>query len=173
MSTDKTNNFSHIRFGFRGEGIFYKLNGKEYELWSTWINGVRIHFDDLRKTDLNESQKTKMFEEIIQFVRDKDNEKLIICYNSDYQDAGLWKKLTAEFSSEIKNVEVTNVEKENAKLYKSMSKDLKTGLTEYRIRGLKIKSIKDLDKHWDKIKFTKNESNAKVSFWHKLKAKLI
>ena len=42
MSTDKTNNFSHIRFGFRGEGIFYKLNGKEYELWSTWADGIRI-----------------------------------------------------------------------------------------------------------------------------------
>ena len=153
MSTYKTNKFSHIKFGFRGEGILYELNGKEYELWSTWIDGIRIHFDDLSKSELNEKQKTKMFTEIIQFVHEKENEKPIICYNSDYQDAELWKRLTTEFSSEIKNVEITNIEKENDTLYKSMSEDLKTGLTEHRIKGLKIKSVKDLDKHWDKIKF--------------------
>lgn len=173
MSTDKTNNFSHIRFGFRGEGIFYKLNGKEYELWSTWVDGTRIHIDDLTKTDLNENQKTKMFAEIIQFVNQKDNEKPIICYNSDYQDAKLWERLSIKFSSEIKNVEISNIQKDNINLYKNMSEDLKTGLAEINIRGLKIKTIKDLDKYWNKIKFTKDdESNEKVAFWDKLKAKL-
>ncbi len=172
MSKDKTSNFSHIKFGFRGEGIIYELNGKDYELWSTWIDGIRIHFDDLRKTDLNETQKTTMFNEIIQFVHEKNSEKPIICYNSDYQDAKLWKRLTAELSLEIKKVEITTIEKENDALYKSMSEDLKTGLTEHRIKGLKIKSVKDLDKYWDKIKFTENDSNVEVSFWDKLKAKL-
>ncbi len=173
MSADKINNFSHIRFGFRGEGIFYKLNGKEYELWSTWVNGIRIYIDGLTKTDLDENQKIKMFSEIIQFVNLKDNEKPIICYNSDYQDAELWKRLSTEFSSEIKDVEISNVEKENIALYKNMSEDLKTGLTEINIRGLKIKTVKDLDKHWNKIKFTKDgESNEKVTFWDKLKTKL-
>ncbi|WP_291115324.1 hypothetical protein [Flavobacterium sp. UBA6135] len=173
MSTDKMNNFSHIRFGFRGEGIFYKLNGKEYELWSTYVNGVRIYFDDLTKTDLDENQKTKMFSEIIKFVNINDNQKPIICYNSDYQDAELWKRLSTDFSSEIKDVEVSNVEKENSALYKNMAEDLKSGLTEINIRGLKIKTIKDLDKHWNKIKFTKDgESNEKVTFWDKLKAKM-
>ena len=105
MPADKTNYFSHIKFGSRGEGIIYKLNGKEYELNSTWIDGIRIQFDDLTKTDLNENQKTKMFAEIVQFVNQKDNEKPIICYNSDYQDAELWNRLSTEFSSEIKNVD--------------------------------------------------------------------
>lgn len=173
MSKEKTNSFSHIKFGLRGEGIFYNLNGKEYELWSTGFNGIRIYLDDLRKTNLNENQKSKMFAEIIRFVNQKENEKPIICYNSDYQDADLWKKLSTEFSSEISGVEISNVEKENIALYKSMSEELKTGLAEINIKGLKLKTVKDLDKHWDKIKFTKDgESNEKVTFWDKLKAKL-
>jgi len=173
MSTDKTKDFSHIKFGFRGEGILYNLNGKEYELYSTWIDGIRIHFDDLTKTDLNENQKTKMFAEIVQFVNQKNNEKPIISYNTDEEDCELWKTLTAEFSSQIKDVEITNNEKANADWYKSMKADLETGLTEINIRGLKIKTVKDLDKHWNKIKFTKNgELNERVTFWDKLKAKL-
>ncbi|WP_407557912.1 hypothetical protein [Winogradskyella sp. 4-2091] len=173
MSSDKTKDFSHIKFGFRGEGIIYKLNGKEYELNSTWINGIRIQFDDLTNTGLNEKQKTKMFAEIIQFVNQKDNEKPIICYNSDYKDAELWKRLSTEFRSEIKDIEISDVEKDNIALYKIMSEDLKTGMAEINIRGLKLKTVKDLDKHWNKIKFTKdNESNEKVTFWDKLKAKL-
>lgn len=173
MSADKTKDFSHIKFGFRGEGIIYKLNGKEYELNSTWINGIRIQFDDLKNTGLNEKQKTKMFVEIIQFVNQKDNEKPIICYNSDYKDAESWKRLSTEFRSEIKDIEISDVEKDNIALYKNMSEDLKTGMAEINIRGLKLKSVKDLDKHWNKIKFTKDgESNEKVTFWDKLKAKL-
>ncbi len=166
-------NFSNIRFGSRREGIFYKLNKKEYELWSTYVNGIRINIDDLTETDLNENQKTKIFTEIIQFIKIKDNEKPIICYNSDGKDAKLWQKLTAIFSSEIKNVEISTVEENNINLYKMMSEDLKTGLAEINIRGLKIKTVKDLDKHWNKIKFVKvGESNETVSFWDKLKAKL-
>ena len=54
-----------------------------------------------------------------------------------------------------------------------MKADLETGLAEINIQGLKIKTVKDLDKHWNKIKFTKDgESNEKVTFWDKLKAKL-
>ncbi len=173
MSADKTKDFSHIKFGFRGEGIIYKINGKEYGLNSTWINGIRIQFDDLTKTDLNENQKIKMFVEIVQFVNQKNNEKPIICYNSDYKDADLWKRLSVEFSSRIKNVEISDIEKDNIALYKNMSEDLKTGMAEINIKGLKLKTVKDLDKHWNKIKFTKeNESNEKISFWDRLKTKL-
>lgn len=153
MHRTKGKTHQHISFGFRGESIFYELNGKEYELWATWIEGRRIYLDDLRKTSLDENQKIRMFSEIIQFVQEMENEKPIICYNSDYQDTELWKRLTAEFSSEIKSVEITTIEKENEVLYKSMSDDLKTGLTEHRIKGLKIKSVNDLDKHWNQIKF--------------------
>ena len=150
MSIDKTNSFSHIRFGIRGEGIFYKLNGKEYELWSSWFEGTTIFIDDLTNRGLDDNQKTKIFKEIIQFVNIKDDEKPIICYNSDYKDAELWKKLSTEFSSEIKSLEISNIEKDNITLYKNMSENLKTGFAEMHIKGLKLKTIKDLDKHWNK-----------------------
>ena len=137
------------------------------------LTSIRFQFDDLTKTDLNENQKIKMFVEIVQFVNQKNNEKPIICYNSDYKDADLWKRLSAEFSSRIKNVEISDIEKDNIALYKNMSEDLKTGMAEINIKGLKLKTVKDLDKHWNKIKFTKeNESNEKISFWDKLKTKL-
>ena len=114
-----------------------------------------------------------MFSEIVQFVNLKAKERPIICYNSDYQDAELWKGLSAKFSSEIKNVEISNVEEDNINLYKSMAKDLKTGMAEINIRGLKLKTVRDLDKHRNKIKFTvPGESNERVTFWDKIKAKL-
>ena len=144
MSSDKTTNFSHIKFGFRGEGIIYKLNGKDYEVWSTCFEGVTIFIDDLSNVGLNDGQKRRMFSEIIQFVQQKENEKPIIYYNSDYQDAALWEKLIVEFKTQIKSTEVSTIEEDNIRLYKSMSDDLRTGLNEHNIRGLKIRSIKDL-----------------------------
>ena len=173
MNTNKTNKFSHIKFGSRGEGIYYNLNGKEYGFDSTYFDGIHICFDDLGVGNLNESQKTKMFIEIIQFINEKENVKPTISYNTDEKNAELWKKLTVEFSSQIKDVEITNNEEANETWYNSMKADLETGLAEMNIQGLKLKTVKDLDKHWNKIKFTKEgESNEKVTFWGKLMAKL-
>jgi hypothetical protein len=169
MNTDKSNELSHIKFGSRGEGIYYNLNGKEYGFDSTCFGGINICLRDLSNTNLNENEKTKMFMEIIQFV----NEKPTISYNTDEKDSELWKKLTVKFSSQIKDVEITNNEEANQAWYKSMKADLETGLTEINIRGLKIKTVKDLNKHWNKIKFTKEgELNEKITFWDKLKAKM-
>ena len=153
MNTNKSNKFSHIKFGSRGEGIYYNLNGKEYGYDSTCFNGIDIGLRDLSDTNLNEAQKTKMFMEIIQFVNETENEKPTISYNTDAKDSELWKILTVEFSSKIKNVETTNNEEANENWYESMKVDLETGLTEINIQGLKIKTVKDLDKHWNKIKF--------------------
>ena len=36
----------------------------------------------------------------------RENEEPIICYNSDFKDAQLWRKLTMEYSSKIKKVEI-------------------------------------------------------------------
>ncbi|AZQ57305.1 hypothetical protein EJ994_00210 [Maribacter sp. MJ134] len=170
MSSDKTTNFSHIKFGFRGEGIIYKLNKKKYEVWSTYFEGITIFIDDLSNVGLNDEQKTKIFSEIIQFVNENEKEKPVVYYNSDYKDAKLWEKLTTKFSSLIKGTEVSTIEEDNIRLYKNMSDSLKTGLAEHNIRGLKIRTIKDLDKHWDKIKSSENASNNEVSFWYKLKS---
>jgi hypothetical protein len=171
MNKDKSNEFPHIKFGSYGEGIYYSLNGNEYGFDSTWFGGINICLRDLSNTNLNENQKTKMFLEIIQFVN--ENEKPTISYNTDEKDSELWKKLTVEFSSQIKDVVITNNEKANEAWYKSMKADLETGLAEMNIRGLKIKTVRDLDKHWNKIKYTKDgESNERVTFWDRLKAKL-
>lgn len=173
MNKDKSNEFAHIKFGSRGEGIYYNLKGKEYGFDSTWIGGINICLRDLSDTKLNENQKTKMFMEIIQFVNEKENEKPTISYNTDEKDSELWKKLVVEFSSQIKSVEITNNKEANENWYESMKAELETGLTEINIRGLKIKTVKDLDKHWNKIKFINiGETNEKVTFWDKIKAKL-
>ena len=171
---EKPDNLSHIKFGFRGEGILYKLNGREHELWSTVFDGIRVYFDNLRKTSLDENQKTLMFREIVQFVNQLEKEKPIICYNSDFSDAKLWEKLTKRFTSQIKSVEITNIQKENEALYKTMSESITTGLSTHKFKnGLEIKSKKYLDKHWDFIKLRKDsDSIPKISTWDKLLAKL-
>ena len=66
MNTDKSNKFSHIKFGFRGEGIYYNLEGKEYGFDSTWFGGINICLRDLSDTNLDEKQKT-----ILTKVKDK------------------------------------------------------------------------------------------------------
>ena len=101
--------------------------------------------------------------EIIQFVN--ENEKPTISYNTDEKDSELWKNLTDEFSSKIKDVEITNNEEANEVWYESMKSDLETGLTEINIRGLKIKTVKDLDKLWNKIKFTKKRKIKRKNYF--------
>ena len=86
MKTDKSNQFSHIKFGSRGEEIYYNLNGKEYGFDSTWFGGRNICLRDLSDTNLNENQKTKMFMEIIQYVNEIENEKKEDAITADYQE---------------------------------------------------------------------------------------
>ena len=171
MSKINTKSFPHISFGFRFEGILYQLRGKEYRINSTWIGGNRVYIDDLTKMDLDLNDRTKIFKEIVQFLIQSDGEKPIICYNSDFADAELWNKLAGELNSQI-SLEVGNVKTANINFYKVMSEYLKSGLIEVNIKGLKLKTIEDLDKNWNKIKYTKVwEENEKISLWDKLKAK--
>ncbi|MBL4604437.1 MAG: hypothetical protein JKY02_01860 [Flavobacteriaceae bacterium] len=144
--------YSNISFGFRGESLIYKLNGKEYEIWSTWIEGRQVYLDDLDKTNLTEKEKTEIFEGIIKFILRTENQKPIFFYNKDLKSSSLWKKLCENHSSEIERIEVTNTEQENIDFYNTLVEDLKYEGTEININGFTIKSVEELDEHWDEIK---------------------
>lgn len=163
--------FSPLQFGFQGEGIVFTFKGKKQEIGSTWIDGRRIYLDGLTDTNLNDDQKRKLFSDILQFSLEKENEKPIICYTSDFKDGELWNQLSQEFQGKIKSVEIKNTAERNKNYYKQMLDGLVLEKTEYRIRGLKIKTVEDLDQHWNKIKYVgATESNEKVSLWDKIQA---
>ena len=143
---------SKIRFGFRGESLFYKLNGKEYEIWSTWIEERRVYLDDLDKTNLTEKEKTEIFKEILTYIKKTENRKPVLFYNEDLKSSDLWKKLCEKYSAEIERVEVTNTEQENIDFYNSLVEDLKYEGTTININGFTITTVEELDKHWDEIK---------------------
>lgn len=143
---------SKIRFGFRGESLFYSLNGNEYEIWSTWIEERRVYLDDLDEANLTEKQKTEIFKEILAFIKKTENRKPVLFYNEDLKNSDLWKKLCEKYSTEIERIEVTNTEQENIDFYNSLVEDLKYKGTIININGFTITTIDELDKHWDEIK---------------------
>ena len=146
------NNTSPIRFGLRGESLFYQLNGNEYEIWSTWIEERRVYLDDLDETDLSDEEKTQIFKEIVTFINLKEKRKPVFFYNEDLQSSTLWKKLCAQFTDKIQRVEITTTEQENENFYNYLVETLQNGNVEHNFNGLIIKSVEDLDKHWDEIK---------------------
>lgn len=160
---EHTLSLNHINFGFRGEGIEYCLEGRVYYIDSTWISGREIHFDDLSFLDLSNIQKALMLEEIIEFVNLKENETPVIFYNSEIRDIEFLRKLCIEYRSEAGESDTINMEKANSSLYKLMSESILFNEAQFKIAGLKIGSLKVLDKHWDKIKQTKNDEPLKFS----------
>jgi len=147
-----------IRFGVGYEYIVFQTNGKEYELYSTFIGGRRLYLDGMRETDLNDSQKVKAVIDIIDFIQNKESEKTIVCFNEDYADAGLWRDLVTKYTSKIEAVEITNVQSENDKLYETMLEDVESGSIVHHFDSFKIETKEDLDKYWHLIKFKKENS---------------
>ena len=54
-----------IEYGFRGEGIKYRLANKSMEIEFTWINGPRIYTETITKWEdgsiLTEGEKKSVF----------------------------------------------------------------------------------------------------------------
>jgi hypothetical protein len=144
--------FQKIRFGFRGESIFYVLNNKEYEVWSTWIKERKVFLDDLDNTDLTNSEKKQIFIDIVDFINKKEGQKPVFCFNSDLESSNLWKQLCVKYANQIQRIDISNTEQENEAFYNSLVKTLERKRDEVHINGFVLKSVEDLNKHWDKIK---------------------
>ena len=136
-----------IKFGFRGEGIEYKLDDKELLIDSTWINGERIFTESIRKwhkgQDLEEGEKKKVFLDIVDFVK-RNGDKPIIVINRD-KDGQFWESLANENIQNISKIEFTTDKEQDQSLYNNFLDTIKTGLT---INDIEIKSKEDLDNYW-------------------------
>ncbi|MEM6724358.1 MAG: hypothetical protein AAF598_09995 [Bacteroidota bacterium] len=141
-----------IRYGFRGEGLYYRLNGEEYELWSTWGEERSVVLDDLDETNLSDEEKTQMFKDIIAFVIQSDKSKPVFYYNEDLESSTLWRKLCSEFADQIERVEVTNTKQKNMDYYNQLVDLLQHEGTEIHVDEFIIKSVEELDQHWEEIK---------------------
>ena len=151
-SKDSSEVTSNIRFGFRGESIVYNLNGTEYEIGTTYVNESRVYLDDLDNTDLSRSNKSLIFKDIVDYINETEKRKPVIFYNSDLKSSELWGELCEQYSNRIKRVEVTTTEQENEEFYKFLVESIENDNAEHNFNGLIIRTVEDLDKHWDEIK---------------------
>jgi hypothetical protein len=102
----KANKFPKISWGHRFEGIEYETENNSLYIDSTFIAGRKIYTDSIKDWKDNEpianSDKTKIFKEIIQFAS-QTNEKPIVVINTDYEKT-FWEKLCKESGDLIKGI---------------------------------------------------------------------
>ncbi len=104
-----------IEFGFRAEGITYRLSNNSTELWFTWVNGARIYTETINKWKndslLTRNEKERVFNEVVKFVEQKA-EKPIIVISADDPSKDLWEQLCSANQLLIKDIEYTSSEKQ-------------------------------------------------------------
>lgn len=155
--------FSHIRLGFRGAGVFYRLQDQEIEFWSTWIRGRRLYLDNAFKDfSLGKSTKRKVFQELLEFFN-AHKEKPIIVYTSDSMEAPIWKELCLEFRDLIEGVESRSTAEVERAFYNSLKANLKTGQYSIEIDGYTLKSVADLKSIGRNLSKKGNDSLKKTS----------
>ena len=143
-----TENTPGIEFGFRGEGIIYRLTGKSMELWFTWVNGIRVYTETISKWDdghiLTTEEKKLVFNDVVRFV-EKNREKPIIVINSDDSSKSLWEEFSEENRTFIKNIEYTSIE-EKYQAERKMYLDLMKAGKKITVDGFEISNENDLEK---------------------------
>ena len=102
---------SKIDYGYRGEGITYRLSNKSLDLSFTWINGPRIYTETIAKWEdgsvLTADEKKRVFIEILRFVG-KKREKPIIVINIDDPSQALWEEQCSTNGDLINKIEYTS-----------------------------------------------------------------
>ena len=138
---------SKIEYGFRGEGIIYRLPNKSIELWFTWIDGERIYTETIEKWDdgsiLTDDEKKMVFNEVVRFVG-KEGELPIIVINADDPNKSLWEELCSTNQALIKNIEYTSKE-EQYQFEREMYLEFINAGKKVNIDGIDISNEKDLD----------------------------
>jgi uncharacterized protein YeaC (DUF1315 family) len=146
--TEDPNN-AKIEFGFRGEGIVYRLREKEIYIDFTYINGPRIYTDSIEKWNdgsiLTIEEKEKIFTDILNFASKSHKKKLIIVINTDDPSKNLWEQVCLSNQELIKEVENTSDE-EQFQFERNMYLDFVNPDNGLTIGDTEIKNEQDLDK---------------------------
>ncbi len=104
----RANKFPKISWGHRFEGLEYETENRSLYIDSTFIGGRKIYTDSIKSWKDNElisqSDKAKIFEEVMEFANRKSNEKPIVVINIDY-DKEFWEALCKENSDLIKEIQ--------------------------------------------------------------------
>ena len=136
-----------IKYGFRGEGISYRLPNKSLDLWFTWMNGARIYTETIAKWDegsiLTADEKKRVFIEVVRFVGKRD-EKPIIVINANDPSRALWEELCSTYEVLINNIEYTSRE-EQFQFEREMYLEFIKAGKKVNIDGIEISNEKDLD----------------------------
>jgi len=147
-------NTTSIEFGFRGEGINYRLPNKSIELWFTWVNGMRVYTETIFKwkdgSILTIEEKKQVFNDVVRFV-EKNKEKPIIVINNDDSSRILWEELCAENQTSINRIEYTSRESQ-FQIERKMYHDLMKAGKKVVVDGFEISNENDLDKFMENRK---------------------
>jgi hypothetical protein len=140
------NNMAALKFGFRGENIYYEIFGKTTEISFTWINGPRLYTESIHRWNdgslLSEEEKHEIFNKAIGLIKQRFN-KAIVVINVDDDPKQNWERQCLKNKEDIENIEYTSDE-ENIKWMKKEHLDTmkKTGLL---MDGIKITTEEELD----------------------------
>lgn len=104
---------AQIKYGSRGEGIIYRVSGKEAEFQFTWINGNRIYTETIIKwkdgNKISEAEKKTILVDLLRFTKGWFR-KSIVVINTDDPSQSLWKQVCTEMVEWVKEIEYSSDE---------------------------------------------------------------
>lgn len=107
-----------ITFGFRGEDVQYRIGGRRVWTGFTWMLGPRLYPDgNVQWTGgcaLTDEEKTRVFEDVLRFVAEEEEEKPIVVINVDDALRVLWEDVCSAHSGLVQRVEYTSDEERYA-----------------------------------------------------------
>lgn len=104
-----------LSFGFRGEGITYRLGGRALEVDFSYMGGPRLYAEGIGRwsdgTALGDDEKAEAFREIVRFVKASGGKPTVVV-NSDDPSAATWERLCAENRRFVAGIERSSDEQE-------------------------------------------------------------
>lgn len=104
-----------LAFGFRGEGITWRLGDRTLEIEFTYGGGPRIYVEGIARwrdgTALTTADRERVFRDVVRFVKSQGPKPTVVV-NRDDPAAPEWERLCAESRRAIAGVEHTSDEEQ-------------------------------------------------------------
>lgn len=156
QSEDELNNSNKpkIEFGFRGEDITYRLQGREIYISFTWCNGHRVYPDSIDRWNdgiaLTNKEKERIFNDVLHYIK-RTRKSLIVVINTDDPSKDIWEHICSINQSIIDEIEYTS-NAESHQFEKNMYLDFLKAGNQVFIKETEVKNEKELEEALRKYK---------------------
>ncbi|HEY0996544.1 MAG TPA: hypothetical protein VGD77_11185 [Gemmatimonadaceae bacterium] len=104
-----------LSFGFRGEGITYRLGGRALEVGFSYMGGPRLYAEGIGRwsdgTALTDDEKAEAFQAIVRFVKAAGGKPTVVV-NGDDPSAATWERLCADNRRFVAGIERSSDEQQ-------------------------------------------------------------